>query len=83
MQLKQFEVNRTDSLKEMALELAESLEREMDTAFGAGDELEVARLSEQHQHAELALAAAEQEFESAMNAQSEAFTFWYEEDDED
>ena len=82
MQRLQAESDTAETARDDAQELADRIEREMDTAFAAGDEIEVARLQEQHQRAEIALEGAEQEFASVMGQIGDATTFWYE-DDED
>jgi len=79
----QAESLRADSAAIAASDLMERLEREIDTAFDAGNEAEVARLQEQQLQAQDALEAAKQEVESAENEISDAHSFWFEEDAED
>lgn len=82
MQRLQAAASKAESARDDAQEHADRVERDMDTAFAAGDDIEVARLSEQHQRAEITLEAAEREFESAMGEIGEATTFWFEEDED-
>lgn len=87
MQRLQAAATTADTARGDAQEHVDRIEREIDTAFEAGDDSEVSRLQEQHQRAETALAAAEEEYESAMDEIGSSTTFWYvedvEEDDED
>ncbi|WP_147343803.1 hypothetical protein [Rhodococcus qingshengii] len=73
---------RADCAANIAAELVESLESEIDTAFDAGNEAEVARLTELHLQAQDALEAAQQEVQSAENAIFDAHRSWFEEDED-
>lgn len=73
---------RADCAANIAEELVERLESEIDTAFDAGNEAEVARLQELHLQAQDALEAAQQEVQSAENAIGDAHSFWFEEDED-
>lgn len=70
---------RADCAANIAEELVERLESEIDTAFDAGNEAEVARLTELHLQAQYALADAQQEAQSAQNAIADAHHLWFEE----
>lgn len=73
---------RADCAANIAEELVERLESEIDAAFAAGNEAEVARLKELHLQAQDAFDAAQQEVQAADNAIVDAHNFWFEEDEE-
>ncbi|OAK53823.1 hypothetical protein A3K89_22155 [Rhodococcoides kyotonense] len=83
MQPLQAKAFQAETVRNAALEFEEGLVREIDAASEAGDEVEVARLLEEHQRAEAALEAAEDELVSAEGEISAAATFWYEEDEDE
>ncbi|KAA9085422.1 hypothetical protein [Microbacterium radiodurans] len=79
----QEEARVADDAKDEAVARAEELERQIDSAFIAGDHALVETLQDQHQQAEIEIDNTKREFESVMDQVGNSQRFWYEEEDDD